>query len=289
MKRGLVAFNPFADVVIERRIASRDRVLTDDELKVVWRAACDQPYPFGPAVQLMILKLQRLSEVTGMAWSELAPDFSRWTIPAVRAKNRRAHVVHLSAPAREILQELHARRKAVAANAPIRRASDAAADTAGPQEAAEPDIDLIFTVTGVTPVSRVGKARRALDPVKKQPDGTDAAVPAQTLAQVATKERAPKVERARTDWRFHDFRRTGVSKMAELGIPPHVADRVLNHVSGAISGVAAVYQRFEFLPERARALDVWAAHVLALGASESTDSNVLSMSNTLDRLKGSTS
>jgi len=62
-------------------------------------------------------------------------------------------------------------------------------------------------------------------------------------------------------WRLHDLRRTCVSGMARLGIPPHVADKVLNHQSGTIFGVAAVYQRHEFLPERREALDLWGAHV----------------------------
>ena len=48
-------------------------------------------------------------------------------------------------------------------------------------------------------------------------------------------------------WRLHDLRRTVVSGMARLGVPPHVADKILNHQSGTISGVAAVYQRHEFL------------------------------------------
>ena len=62
-------------------------------------------------------------------------------------------------------------------------------------------------------------------------------------------------------WRVHDFRRTIVSGMARLGIPPHIADKILNHQSGTISGVAAVYQRHEFLAERKDALDRWGAHV----------------------------
>jgi hypothetical protein len=49
--------------------------------------------------------------------------------------------------------------------------------------------------------------------------------------------------------------------MARLGIPPHVADKILNHQSGTISGVAAVYQRHDFLDERKCALDRWGAHV----------------------------
>jgi integrase len=62
-------------------------------------------------------------------------------------------------------------------------------------------------------------------------------------------------------WRLHDLRRTIVSGMARLGVPPHVADKILNHQAGTISGVAAVYQRHDFLAERKDALDLWGVHV----------------------------
>jgi integrase len=65
-------------------------------------------------------------------------------------------------------------------------------------------------------------------------------------------------------WRLHDLRRTTVSGMASLGVAPHVADKILNHVAGTISGVAAVYQRHEFLKERGDALERWGAHVVGL-------------------------
>jgi integrase len=58
-------------------------------------------------------------------------------------------------------------------------------------------------------------------------------------------------------WRLHDLRRTCVSGMARLGVAPHVADKNLNHQAGTISGVAAVYQRHEFLAECRAALDLW--------------------------------
>jgi len=63
------------------------------------------------------------------------------------------------------------------------------------------------------------------------------------------------------NWRLHDLRRTCVSGMARLGVAPHVADKILNHQAGTISGVAAVYQRHEFLTEREKALDIWGAHL----------------------------
>jgi hypothetical protein len=49
--------------------------------------------------------------------------------------------------------------------------------------------------------------------------------------------------------------------MARLGIPPHVADKILNHQTGTISGVAAVYQRHQFLAERQAALELWGTHI----------------------------
>ena len=63
------------------------------------------------------------------------------------------------------------------------------------------------------------------------------------------------------DWRLHDLRRTAATGMARLNIPPHVVDKVLNHVSGTIRGVAAVYNRFEYLEERRAALEAWGRYV----------------------------
>jgi hypothetical protein len=65
-------------------------------------------------------------------------------------------------------------------------------------------------------------------------------------------------------WRLHDIRRTGVSTLARLGIDSIVADKLLGHQAAKLRGVAAVYQRHDFADERARALETWAAHVLAL-------------------------
>jgi integrase len=76
----------------------------------------------------------------------------------------------------------------------------------------------------------------------------------------ATKRKLDELSRV-IDWRLHDLRRTCVSGMARLGIAPHVADKILNHQSGTISGVAAVYQRHDFLLERKVAIERWGTHV----------------------------
>jgi len=74
-----------------------------------------------------------------------------------------------------------------------------------------------------------------------------------------------------TGWRLHDLRRTCVSGMARLGIAPHVADKILNPQGGTISGVAAVYQRHDFLAERKEALEMWDSHIrqIIVNTSES--------------------
>lgn len=67
-------------------------------------------------------------------------------------------------------------------------------------------------------------------------------------------------------WTLHDLRRTAASGMASLGTAPHVIEAVLNHRSGVIRGVAAVYNRCRYEPEKRVALDLWGAYVAALPA-----------------------
>ena len=57
-----------------------------------------------------------------------------------------------------------------------------------------------------------------------------------------------------SNWTHHDLRRTLATKIAEIGIAPHVIERILAHQSGTISGVSAIYNRHHFLPEMKLAL-----------------------------------
>jgi integrase len=99
--------------------------------------------------------------------------------------------------------------------------------------------NFVFALSGAKPFQSFSAAKRELD----------------KLSEVS-------------DWRLHDLRRTCVSGMARLGVAPHVADKVLNHQAGTISGVAAVYQRHEFLAERKDALERWGAHIVDLLKNE---------------------
>jgi len=64
-----------------------------------------------------------------------------------------------------------------------------------------------------------------------------------------------------TDWCLHDARRTFATRLAELGVAPHVIERLLNHTTGTISGVAAVYNRAKYLEEMRAAVELWDAHL----------------------------
>ena len=62
-------------------------------------------------------------------------------------------------------------------------------------------------------------------------------------------------------WRLHDLRRTAATRMADLGVLPHVIEAVLGHVSGSKAGVAGVYNRAAYSAEERAALALWAEHV----------------------------
>ncbi len=228
VRSALVPSNPVSAVHVEGKNASRARVLTDAEIGEAWRAAGRMGWPWGPYFRVLLLTLQRASETSGMRWPELSEDRAQWTLPGERTKNGKPHIVHLPAPVREIL-------------------AAAPRIAAGPGLAASP---FVFTTTGEAPVSGYSHAKTRLDNL----------ILAERLQAPGRGGEPPQQQE---HWTLHDFRRTGVTVMARLGVRVEVADRILNHVGGAVTGVAAVYQRHEWLAERAEAADQWARHVLA--------------------------
>ncbi len=62
-------------------------------------------------------------------------------------------------------------------------------------------------------------------------------------------------------WRVHDIRRTVATRLGDLGVLPHVVEAILNHVSGHKAGVAGIYNKSTYAPEKRKALDLWAKYV----------------------------
>jgi Phage integrase family len=56
------------------------------------------------------------------------------------------------------------------------------------------------------------------------------------------------------DWTLHDLRRTFATRLAEMGVAPHVIERMLNHITGTLSPLALVYNKAKYLVSGARSV-----------------------------------
>jgi integrase len=97
-RQGKAETNPVA-FTEKREEKSRDRVLSDDDLRAIWNAAGDGDY--GTIVKLLILTGQRREEIGGLCWSEIAGG--QINLPPNRTKNGKAHFVPLSQAALALL------------------------------------------------------------------------------------------------------------------------------------------------------------------------------------------
>jgi integrase len=88
--------NPSRDAWKPPAPAARDRVLSEDEIRALWKTSLDESAPFGPGIRLLLLTLQRRDEVFSADVSEFDLENAIWTIPGSRAKNGVAHIVPLS-------------------------------------------------------------------------------------------------------------------------------------------------------------------------------------------------
>jgi len=78
-------------------------------------------------------------------------------------------------------------------------------------------------------------------------------------------------------WTHHDLRRTAATRMAELGIAPHIIEAILNHVSGHKAGVAGIYNRAAYETQKRHALASWADHLLAIVEGRAVATTVVSL------------
>jgi integrase len=190
------------DKAVQER--ARERVLSDAELKAIWGGCLDDNY--GTIIKLLVLSGCRLNEIGRLRWDEIHDE--QIILPGARTKNKRAHTIPLSEPAKAVL-------------AGIRR---------------RPDRACVFGRQQDTGFSGWSAAKRDLD------------------ARIKIAER----------WTVHDLRRTVATRMADLGVQPHIVEAVLNHVSGHKGGVAGIYNRATYDKEKREALNLWAEHVTAL-------------------------
>ncbi len=106
VERGVLETSPCLNVKKPAKDMTRDRVLADGEIGVIWRAADQVGYPGGPIVQLLLLTAQRRNEVGRMQWRHLDIEAGRWTLPAKYTKSNQHHIVPLSPEACRIVKTL---------------------------------------------------------------------------------------------------------------------------------------------------------------------------------------
>jgi integrase len=177
---------------------------------------------FGDIVRLLILTAQRREEIGSLHWSEVDLDRAVITLPPSRTKNRRQHEIPLSPEASAILKAL--------------------APTTTSVVAIRPKREFIFGI-GKGGFSGWSDCKARLD------------------ARIA-QQRKEAGAKPMASWRLHDLRRTAATLMAEkLGILPHIIEAVLNHVSGAKSGIAGVYNRATYANDMRNALCKWADYL----------------------------
>jgi integrase len=103
--------------------------------------------------------------------------------------------------------------------------------------------ELVFTTTGLTPITGFSVAKLRLDRI---------------VAELAIEcgQVGP------SPWRLHDLRRSVCTRMADdLAVLPHVVERILGHQGGTISGVAKIYNRARYREECRTALERWAEYL----------------------------
>jgi integrase len=233
VERGVIDANPAAD--IRRRTVGgmerpRERHLSQDEIRQLWQRLEGNPStpkpawvgaPMAKALKLLLLTGQRKGELLRARWDHIDFAGATWTIPAEHAKNRRKHIVPLSRLALQIFRELRALAGHSQYVLPSREGIPDRASRRNPQ------------------LPR-GKSRK--DKPITERALTRAAARMQSIVGI-------------DKWLPHDLRRTVATQLAELGVLPHVVEKVLNHT---MSGVMAVYNKYDYAAEQRRALDSWA-------------------------------
>lgn len=192
---------------------SRKRVLNERELIAFTQKlhkAC-RSKPKRHVLMLLLLTLQRRSELGLAQWCEFDFDKMIWRIPDERAKNRHGHIVPLTNSA---IAELNALKT-------LSKDSRFVIPSTTKNRPANPKLITRSVARCLKGFKEIG-----IDPFKP-----------------------------------HDLRRTGRTELARLGIPKHVAERLLNHKKENLEGT---YDLYEYLDEKRVALERWEQRLLEL-------------------------
>lgn len=235
--------NPASGIPMRALENVRRRVLDANELRLFWHVLDGPGFEdvTADALRLVLLLGARISEVTGMARSELALEQAvpLWTLPAARAKGN----CDVPRPLAGLALVIVRRRLAAAGNSPFAFAS--------PVNNLQP----IFSEAPMRALRRCGEAGRILAlPQKRTARGRAVALTPAERAAFWTEH----------GFRAHDLRRTARTWWAKLGVMPEIARKLLGHVPPKSDVDAAVYNQHAFIDEMCEALAKWEHALLAI-------------------------
>ncbi|OHB54679.1 MAG: hypothetical protein A2Y12_19155 [Planctomycetes bacterium GWF2_42_9] len=225
----IIDMTPFANIKAPVQITSRERTLSEDEIKALWTS--ELPKASMSAETKRILKLilvtgQRPGEVAGIHAKEV--DGLWWTIPAERAKNKTTHRVYLTKTALELLGE-----------------SEGYFFPSPKNGQTEKDgVTIINTHIDDNAVAYA--IRRNLKDYKPR-----RAIKGESISMVKVAE-DKKMEMEH--FTPHDLRRTAATMLAQLSFSDETIDAVLGHKK---TGVVKIYNRHKYDLEKQKALEAW--------------------------------
>lgn len=247
--RGHTDVNPAHRMTKRAPELARATVLDDDALRGLWAALEATPGDAADALKVRLLTGQRGGEVHRMSWGDVDLEGAVWTIPATQAKNRRAHRVPLARQALAVLQARHdAQAKA--------RMSDGGGDKRSAHRSGPENLP---------------------DPVKVQTDARDAAGKADDRVFPGLYHQREDLRGLATvhggAYRWHDLRRTLVTRLAALGYHEDTIGRVVNHAKRGIT--ATVYNQHAYDGEKRAALEAWDTELQRIIENRPKDAKVL--------------
>lgn len=245
LERGVIDINPCGGLKAPTQEQARDRVLSDDELRWVWKAFESVGWPFGKLGQLLLLTGARRDEISEARWEEHDAEGKKLVLPPSRMKAGAAHEIPLCDAAIKIVASLP--RIAPKPERPGAKPNDPI---------------FLFTTTGEQPISGFSRAKTQFDRAVAE------------LVRAERGEEAPLPAR----WTLHDLRRTVATNLQRLGTRLEVTEAVLGHTSGSRAGIVGVYQRHNFADEKRAALDAWARKLDAI-ATGSGPANLVELSS----------
>jgi integrase len=106
IERQLVETNPAISTKRRKLENPRERILSPDELRVLWQALDRIPDPGRSYVRTLMLTGCRREEARAMRWDELDLEGRLWSLPSQRTKAARPHEIPLSEAVAEIISAM---------------------------------------------------------------------------------------------------------------------------------------------------------------------------------------